>query len=40
MKDNFAHRAAEWDSPEKTKMTEIFVAEMLRHIDPQPNWKA
>ena len=40
MKDNFAHRAAEWDSPEKTKMTEIFVAEMLRHINPQPHWKA
>lgn len=40
MKDNFAHRAAEWDSPEKTKMTEIFVAEMLRHIHPQPHWKA
>lgn len=40
MKDNFAHRAAEWDSPEKTKMTEIFVAEMLRHIEPQSHWKA
>lgn len=40
MIDNFAHRAAEWDSPEKTKMTEIFVAEMLRYIEPQENWKA
>ncbi len=40
MEDNFEHRAAEWDSPEKTKMTEIFVAEMLRHVTPQPHWKA
>jgi ubiquinone/menaquinone biosynthesis C-methylase UbiE len=38
--DNFAHRAAEWDSPEKTKMTEIFVAEMLRFVSPQSHWKA
>lgn len=40
MNDNFAHRAAEWDSPEKTKMTEIFVAEMLRLVDIQNDWKA
>lgn len=40
MKDDFAHRAAEWDSPEKTKMTEIFVAEMLQLVDLQKNWKA
>jgi len=40
MTDNFAHRAAEWDSPEKTKMTEIFVAEMLKHVTPQKSWKA
>lgn len=40
MTDNFAHRAAEWDSPEKIKMTEIFVAELLKHISPQKNWKA
>lgn len=38
--DNFAHRAADWDTPEKTKMTEIFVAEMLRKIKPEPKWKA
>ncbi len=40
MTDNFAHRAAEWDSPEKTKMTEIFVAEMLQLVDLQKDWKA
>jgi len=40
MKDNFAHRATEWDSPEKVKMTEIFVAEMLNHVSPQKSWKA
>ena len=40
MTDNFAHRAAEWDSPEKTKMTETFVAEMLKHVTPQKSWKA
>lgn len=40
MTDNFAHRAAEWDSPEKTKMTEIFVAEMLEQIQPKSHWKA
>ena len=40
MNDNFAHRAAEWDSPEKTKMTEIFVAEMLSHVTLESHWKA
>jgi ubiquinone/menaquinone biosynthesis C-methylase UbiE len=40
MNDNFAHRAAEWDSPEKTKMTEIFVAEMLQQIELDKSWKA
>jgi len=40
MNDNFAHRAADWDTPEKTKMTEIFVGEMLRKIQPSSNWKA
>lgn len=40
MTDNFAHRAAEWDSPEKTKMTQIFVTEMLRQIQPKSHWKA
>ena len=40
MNDNFAHRAAEWDTSEKINMTEIFVAEMLQHVKPQPTWKA
>ena len=40
MTDNFAHRAAEWDSPEKVKMTETFVAEMLKHVTPHKSWKA
>lgn len=40
MKDNFADRAADWDSPEKTKMTEIFVAEMKRLVNFNPKWKA
>ncbi|MEI8087336.1 MAG: class I SAM-dependent methyltransferase [Paludibacter sp.] len=40
MNDNFAHRAAEWDSPEKTKMTEIFVDAMLQKIKPNASWKA
>jgi len=40
MTDNFAHRAAEWDSPEKIKMTETFVAEMLKHVSPQKSWKS
>lgn len=40
MIDNFAHRAADWDTPEKTKMTKIFVAEMLRNIKPLSTWKA
>jgi ubiquinone/menaquinone biosynthesis C-methylase UbiE len=40
MNDNFAHRAADWDSPAKIEMTEIFVAEMMHHIKPNKNWKA
>lgn len=40
MNDSFAHRAADWDSPEKVAMTKIFVTEMLRHVKPDKNWKA
>jgi len=40
MNDAFASRAADWDSPEKIKMTDAFVTEMLRHVTPQPKWKA
>lgn len=38
--DNFAHRAADWDSPAKIEMTEQFVAEMLKHVQPQSHWRA
>lgn len=40
MIDNFAHRASEWDSPEKIAMADIFVDEMLTYISPQKEWKA
>ncbi|HEY5590010.1 MAG TPA: class I SAM-dependent methyltransferase [Paludibacter sp.] len=40
MNDNFAHRAAEWDTSEKINMTDIFVNEMLQYIAPQSDWKA
>jgi ubiquinone/menaquinone biosynthesis C-methylase UbiE len=40
MKDDFAHRAAEWDSPEKVRMTEVFVAQLFQKIQIQPHWKA
>ncbi len=38
MIDNFAHRAAEWDSPEKIKMTDTYVAAVLNAIEPQKTW--
>jgi len=40
MNDEFAHRAADWDSPERVRMTDAFVTEMLRHVTPLPRWKA
>lgn len=40
MKDNFEIRAADWDKPEKIKMTELFVAELLQKITLLPQWKA
>jgi len=40
MNDNFAHRATDWDSPEKIIMTKIFVAEMLKHVSLQKSWRA
>ena len=40
MIDNFANRAAEWDSPEKIHMTKIFVTEMLSNVMLNKNWKA
>ena len=39
VKDDFAHRAADWDAPAKIKMTEIFVAEVFKHISPEETWK-
>ena len=40
MKDDFAHKASEWDSPDKIKMTTTFVSEMWKNISPDKNWKA
>ncbi len=40
MKDTFVEKAANWDSPDKIKMTKIFLSEMLFHINPQSSWKA
>lgn len=40
LKDDFAHRASEWDIPSKIEMTQKFVAEMLLHITIRPHWKA
>lgn len=40
MTDNFSHKAADWDQPSKIAMTDIFVAAMLRKIQPQQHWKA
>ena len=40
MKDTFVEKAANWDSPDKIKMTKKFLSEMLFHINPQSSWKA
>lgn len=40
MKDNFAHRAADWDQPSKVEMTKKFVNALLTKIEPQSHWKA
>jgi len=39
MIDNFAARAAEWDSPEKVAMTLIFVHELIQNVKLQKSWK-
>jgi ubiquinone/menaquinone biosynthesis C-methylase UbiE len=39
MNDNFKAKAAQWDSPDKIKMTQKFISEMLLHVNPQSNWK-
>jgi ubiquinone/menaquinone biosynthesis C-methylase UbiE len=40
MTDYFADRAAEWDKPGKIEMADNFVQALLKHIEPQPHWKA
>ena len=40
MNDNFKAKAAQWDSPDKIKMTQKFLSEMLLHVNPQSDWKA
>jgi ubiquinone/menaquinone biosynthesis C-methylase UbiE len=39
MIDSFASRASEWDSPEKMRMTQIFVQELLRNVMLRSDWK-
>lgn len=38
--DKFAGRAATWDNPEKIKMTDKFVTEMLLHVTPHADARA
>jgi len=40
MNDNFITKAARWDNPDKIKMTQKFLSEMLLHVNPQSGWKA
>ncbi|MFB6342128.1 class I SAM-dependent methyltransferase [Saccharicrinis sp. FJH62] len=40
MIDNFAEKAADWDSPQKIKMTEKYVSELLKLITLHKNQKA
>jgi ubiquinone/menaquinone biosynthesis C-methylase UbiE len=40
MTDYFADRAAQWDKPGKIEMADNFVQALLKHIEPQPGWKA
>jgi len=40
MIDTFATKAANWDSPDKVKMTQKFVAELLLQVQPMSSWKA
>jgi methylase of polypeptide subunit release factors len=32
MTDSFANRVTRWDTPEKIRMTEMFVIELLRNV--------
>ena len=40
MNDNFSSKAAQWDSPDKIKMTQRFLSEMLFNVNPLQSWKA
>ncbi|MEI8271633.1 MAG: class I SAM-dependent methyltransferase [Paludibacter sp.] len=40
MNDNFKAKAAQWDSPDKIKMTQKFLSEMLFNVNPLQSWKA
>lgn len=40
MKDNFAHRAADWDQPSKIAMSNRFVEELKRNLSLESHWKA
>lgn len=40
MEDKFAQKAMDWDNPEKMMMTNAFVVEMFKSVEPQSNWKA
>ena len=40
MTDTFAHKAAGSGQPDKIKMSDKFAAELLKHVDLQPHWKA
>jgi len=40
MNDNFKAKAAQWDSPDKIKMTQKFLSEMLFNVNPLHGWKA
>ncbi|MFV0390758.1 MAG: class I SAM-dependent methyltransferase [Paludibacteraceae bacterium] len=39
MTDYFLSRAAEWDKPEKIKMADNFVNEVLQYVKPFSDWK-
>lgn len=40
MTDKFADRAADWDKSDKIEMTHLFVMELLKHVEVNPEWKA
>ncbi len=40
MTDYFVDRAAQWDKPGKIEMADNFVQTLLKHVEPQSQWKA